>query len=306
MSKRGYVLTVVLAAIGSLLAWLIGGAATNGNASIKVHQSTVPQRIICAAPSITELVFALGQGERVVGVTDMCVHPPEGIKEKARIGGVYNPSRERILKLKPDLIIMSDGFDALNELAAGHGIPASTLRMDTLADIRAAIRKVGGLLGCPDAANSVLRSFDAELDAVRARVKPYRPRRVYLCMSHRPGNLNSLGTCGSVTFLSELLAIAGGSNVFADVKGAWPQVSKEALLKREPEVILEVQSGDMGVDAERFERLRRDWESLSELPAVRTGEVHFLTQDYLYIPSVRVPQIAMRMAEAIHPEAFRE
>lgn len=306
MSKRGYILTVVLAAIGSVLAWLIGGATTTGSESTKIQVASAPQRIVCAAPSITELVFALGQGDRVIGVTDMCVYPPEGIRQKARIGGLYNPNRERILKMGPDLIITSGGFDALNALAASHGIASCSVRMDTLKDIRAAVLKVGRVLGCADEATQVLARFDAELDDVRTRVKPYRPRRVYLCMTHHPGGLSSLSTCGNTTFLSELMDIAGGVNIFSDVKGAWPQVSKEALLKREPEVILEVQSGDMGVDTDRFARLRRDWASLASLPAVQKGEIHFLTQDYIYIPSVRAPQIARRMAEAIHPEAFRE
>lgn len=317
MSRRGFALAVTLAIVGLGLAWLLGGGRpvverrAGSSPSSQPPASRPPSmagagRIVCAAPSVTELVFALGQGHRVVGVTDFCSHPPEGVKEKPRIGGLFNPNFERILNLQPDLIVTVGDFEAMRSFAASHGIAVCSLQMNTLDEIRASIRVLGESLACPEQAAGVLRRFDAELDAVRARVRSRSPRRVYFCTNHQPADLTKLCTCGSTTFLAELLTIAGGENIFADAKGSWPQISKEVLVKRRPEVILDIQSGEMGIDAARLDLLREDWQGLPDLPAVRNGSIHFLTEDFLFIPSVRSPAIARRMAEVIHPEAFRE
>lgn len=302
MNRRGPYVIAALAALGvglSLVLWGVRPAAASKGAGL-------PQRIVCAAPSLTELVFALGQGERVVGVTDYCTYPPDGVQDKARIGGLYDPNRERILKLDPDLIAFVGSFDALTALANDHGIATLSVKMGTLADIRASVRAVGHALGCSDEAATVLRRFDADLEKVRRRVAS-RPRRtVYLCTAHRPADLSKLGTCASDSFLGELLALAGGENVFADAIGSWPQISKETLLKRAPEVIIELHPKGMGTAPASFDDLRADWQRLRELPAVRRGEVHFLTDDHLFTPSVRAPLTAKRLAQVIHPEAYRE
>jgi iron complex transport system substrate-binding protein len=111
-------------------------------------------------------------------------------------------------------------------------------------------------------------------------------------------------TTGPGTFLHELIEIAGGENIFADASGAYPQISKESLIKRQPEVLIEVLPG--GVSRRKLRLLRKDWGRLSMLPAVRRGNIHFLTDDFLLIPSIRITQAARRFAEIIHPEAFDE
>jgi iron complex transport system substrate-binding protein len=111
-------------------------------------------------------------------------------------------------------------------------------------------------------------------------------------------------TTGPGTFLHELIEIAGGENIFADAAGTYPQISKESLIKRQPEVLIEVLPG--GVSDRKLRLLRKDWGRLSMLPAVRRGNIHFLTDDFLLIPSVRITQTALRFAEIIHPEAFDE
>jgi len=301
MNLRSLVIIALLAAVGASIAWHLARQATPPLAPASTN---TPQRIICAAPSITEAVFALGQGGRVAAVTDYCTYPPDELKSKPRIGGLYNPNRERILKLHPDLIIYVGDFDALLALGKEYGIPTLRVEMNTLDQIRYAVRYLGETLACPQNAAEVLRRFDAELEEIRSRVRNRKPRKVYLCTEHRQADLARLGTCSATSFLAELIAIAGGENIFADAIGGWPQISKEALLKRAPEVIIELHPQGMGAEPETFAELRKDWSALPQIPAVQTGEIHFLTDDYLFIPSVRAPQIARRLAEAIHPQAF--
>jgi iron complex transport system substrate-binding protein len=276
------------------------------NPSHKPAPTTEIRRIISAAPSVTEMIFALGQGDRLVGVTDYCTHPVEGIAAKTRIGGLYDPNRERILKLQPDLIVYAGAFEALDALAAEHGIRTLSLDMNTLDQIRDAARRLGRTLNCEQAAEEGVRQFDAELKAVRDRVAAFPAKTVFLCTDHKPADLAKIGTCGPQSFLSELLAEAGGINIFADVRGAWPQISKEALLRRAPEVIVELHPRGMGADPAIFARLRQDWQSLPDIPAVRTGRIYFLTEDFHFVPSVRAPRIAESLARVVHPEAFRE
>ncbi len=302
MKTRGIGIIAALAAIGLGLAWYFSRLTTPPVAAHAVASS--PQRIICAAPSITEAVFALGQGARVAGVTDYCTYPPEVLQSKPRIGGLHNPNRERILKLQPDLIIYIGDFAALQNLAKEHSIATLRLEMNSLEQIRTAIGCLGEALGCPQNAAEVLSRFDAELEEVRQRVAGRAPRKVYLCTEHRPADLAHLGTCSADSFLAEAVAIAGGENIFADAVGGWPQVSKEALLKRSPEIIIELHPQGMGSEPETFATLRQDWATLPQIPAVQRGEIHFLTDDYLFIPSVRAPQIARRLAALIHQEAF--
>jgi iron complex transport system substrate-binding protein len=304
MKPSGRMAIVALILVGAGAAWLLHRlqpAAGDGQPG-----SGPVRRIICAAPSVTEMVFALGQGDRVVGVTDYCTYPPEALKTKPRIGGLYDPNRERILKLQPDLIVYVGNFDALTTFADEHGIRTLSIQMGTLEGIRRALRTLGRRLDCPREAERLIGRFDAELGKVRARVHMQPRKRVYLCTAHKPADLGKLGTCSPEGFLGELLAIAGGENIFADVQGAWPQISKESLLKRAPDVIVELHPRGMGADPSTFDRLRQDWQKLESIPAVRRGEIHFLTEDFLLIPSVRAPRIARRLAQVIHPEAFRD
>jgi iron complex transport system substrate-binding protein len=142
------------------------------------------------------------------------------------------------------------------------------------------------------------------IGAVSAKVANAPPKRVLLLFGRAHGGLSGLATVGPGTFLDDMLHIAGGTNIFADAKGAYPQVSKESLLVRKPEVILEVNPG--GLEEKTIALLRADWQEFADLPAVRNDRVHYLTNDFLLIPGPRVGLIAEEFAKAIHPKAAGE
>jgi iron complex transport system substrate-binding protein len=258
-----------------------------------------PQRIVCASPSATEIVFALGCVDRVVGVSDYTVYPPEA-KAKERIGGWMNPNRERLLALKPDIIVTQGNHEKLAAFADEYGIRFLSVKVQALADICAAIDTVGRALGNPDRAKALTEGIRGAVQSVREKVAGRPPKRVLLLLARSPGSLSGMGTVGPGTFLEEMIRAAGGVSVFADAKGGYPQVSKESILVRSPEVILELHPG--GLTEETTTQLRADWEEFKQLSAVRNGRVHFLTNDFLLIPGPRVALIAERLAQTMHPE----
>ena len=263
--------------------------------------ASMPERIICAAPSVTEMVFALGHGGRVVGVSAFSFFPPEAT-DKPKIGGLFNPSKEKIFALQPDLIITQGQHRALSRFCREQDIPLLRLHIETLDHIRTALEKLGHLLKAREKARRLITDLDTQLDKIRNKTDSLPLRKVFLSLGHTPGDLTGIMTASSGTFLQELIQLAGGLNIFHDLSSRYPRVSKEVLLTRNPEVIIEILAE--GLSHKNKTLLRRDWERLSRLPAVQEDRIHFLTQDYLLIPGLRVAQTAEAFARIIHPEAF--
>jgi iron complex transport system substrate-binding protein len=258
-------------------------------------------RIICAAPSVTEFVYALGLGHKVIGVSDFSTYPAEA-KEKDRVGGLINPNREKIIALEPDLLILQGKNDSIARLCQEHKIRFLAIEINSVEDIWNAIRLIGEKLNVSDGADRLVSRLRSELQSMQKLIGHRPTRRVFLTLGHTPGDLTGLMTAGPKTFIHELVSLAGGENVFHDALGMYPQISKESLIKRQPEVIIEAIPG--GIAEEKLKLLRKDWSQLPMLPAVQSGQIHFLTEDFLLIPGTRIAQTVQRFAQIIHPEAF--
>ncbi len=260
------------------------------------------ERIIPGSPAVTELIFALGQGHRVVGVADPCTYPPEALT-LPRVGSLYNPNFERLTLLRPDLVVVQGHQDRLRAWAARAGVEYHSVgRLDSLEDLRQVIADLGDLLGVPGEAERLRARIDRGLEQVATMVQGADRVKVFLTFGRTPGNLENLYTCGPGSFLNDLLQVAGGRNVFADASGAFPMISKEALLERGPEVILELFPRPLDVDTAR--KLRQDWRALAGIPAVSAGRVVFLQGSRYQIPGPRVVEAAEAFARALHPELF--
>jgi len=259
----------------------------------------VPQRIIALAPSHVELVFALGCGRRMVGVGDHCVHPPKAL-DLPRCGGTFDPNYEQMLALRPDLLVVQGRAEKADAFCRRYGVPILRLEIEDLESLYAGTRELGQALDVEDAAEQLVAQIQSELDALRRRVAGEPRPTVFLCLGRRAGSLRTLFSAGGPTFLTEMLDIAGGENVFADVATRYPTVSKEDLVARGPDWILEIQAGATLSDAVR-RQLAADWASLPSLPAVRNDRIRVLTDDHLLLPGPRLPQIAARFADVLHP-----
>ena len=268
---------------------VMGGAA--GARGEEAGYVSNPGCVICASPAVAEIVFALGCGGRVAGVSDFTDWPPEAAA-KPRIGGVLSPNRERILALAPEMILAQGQSEALAGFAQAYGIAFHTFPLETLKDVRAAITGLAAVLGVENAGQALLARMEAEF----ADLPACGPVPVFLALNHAPGDFSGLMTCGGGTFLDELVTRAGGQNIFSDVPGGWPRISRETLIRRNPGLIVDVQAGP--VDDERRGALLSDWERLG----FRREQIRILTEEYLLRPGPRAPQSAARLSAVICEE----
>ena len=245
-------------------------------------------RVVCGTPAVAEIVFALGCGDRVVGVSEFTDWPPEAVA-KPQIGGALNPNRESILRLKPDLILSQGKSEALGSFARAQGVEFRSLPLDSLDDLRAAIRGFAAALGAEEQGQALL----AEMETGFAAIPACGPVPVFIALGHAPGDLSGLMTSGPGTFLDQIVAKAGGSNLFADVHILWPKISQEALIRRKPQVILDFQT--VAADESRRAALLADWQRLG----FQTNQIRILEEEHLLKPGPRAAQSAARIAEAI-------
>jgi iron complex transport system substrate-binding protein len=260
--------------------------------------ASAPARIVSLVPALTETLFAIGAGHLVVGVSSFDRFPSE-VQRLPRVGALIDPDTERILALRPDLILVYDSQgDAIARFAAA-GIRTFEYRHRGLDHVVDTMRTLGRLTGRRAEAERQAASLLDRIDAVRTRVRD-RPRvRTLLVFERQPGTLRSLYASGGAGFLNEMLDAAGATNVFADVERESVQPSHETLLARAPDVILEVRAS--GPQATREEEARAAWSALASVPAVRNGRVHVLTGEYLVVPGPRVAEGVEAMAKALHP-----
>lgn len=265
--------------------------------------AAAPTRIVSTAPSITEILFALGLGDRVVGVTTYCRYPPEAAA-KPKIGDYLRPNLELILAARPDLVILERTGVRQADRWPGLGAPVLEVDDGNLAGIFDAIARIGRAAGAPERAEALIAKIRAELEAVRRRVAG-RPRpRTLVVLGRTPGRLEGIVVAGRNSYLDELIAAAGGQNIFSDSVSAYAKVPLETILARNPEVIVDL--GDMA-DPETFSPRRRQevvalWARRPELAAVRQGRVYAVASSAFLVPGPRVGEAARVLAELLHPE----
>ena len=245
-------------------------------------------RIVSLSPATTEILFALGAGPRVVGRTTWDLWPVEA-RQVPDLGNGIRPSIETVIGARPDLVVLyasNENRDAARAFRAAN-IAVITLRINQIAEFERATTLLGDAVGEPQRARTVVDSVRATLERVRAATAGRQRPTVFMLSWETP-----LMTIGSGSFLSELVEIAGGRNVFADQASPSPQVTFEEVLRRDPRFILggPVTASKLGTN----ERWRL-------LPAVREGRV--LIMDTLLVgrPGVRLGEAAVSLARLIHP-----
>lgn len=282
--------------LGGLLAALAGalaGCAPEGGAQAP------PKGIVSLAPNLTETIYALGGGDRVVAVGNFDDWPPE-IALKPRAGGYLDPDFEKITLLNPELLVVPGQHPKVSEFGKLRGLRVLNVHMDSIETIEAGIRTIGSALGATPAAEALVGRLAAQRAAVAEAVAGL-PRPRVLIITQRPAHdLNTLYTAGSSSFVSEMVTLAGGENLYADQAQPYFEASKETIVARAPEVILEFHCGEQLDDAAQA-AYRADWQALSGLPAVQTGRIHLVLEPHGLRPGPRVVEIARLIALALHP-----
>lgn len=251
-----------------------------------------PQRIVAIAPSVVEILFTLGLGERVAGVGDYCRWPPEAAA-KPRVGGLFDVRLEAIVALDPDLAVLLPGQAEEGRQLRRLGIDVLTVPHETVADVETAIAAIAERAGVREAGAEVLRRFGDELAADPMTGSP----RVLLTVTRAPGGLGDVLVAGPGTFLHELLERLGAVNVFGDAPLAYPRVGADELLRRRPEVIVELQPEPL--DARARAALAADWRTLDDLGGVGHGCVRVIEGDYTVLPGPRLPRLYRELRAAV-------
>lgn len=262
-----------------------------------------PQRIVSLVPATTEMLFAIGAGGRVAGVSSYGSYPPEAEK-LPRLGGLLNPNVERLLALRPDLVVVYSTQAELRRQLEGGAVPTFLYVHRGLPDITQTIRALGARIDAAAPANALANRIESQLAAIRTRVAG-RPRpRTLLVIGREAGALRGVLASGGYGFLHDMVELAGGSDALADIARESVTMSTEMLLSRGPEVIIELHYGaDLKLD--RIDSERAVWNRLESLPAVKTGRVYLLVGDEFVVPGPRIVTAAERFARVLHPDAWK-
>lgn len=262
-------------------------------------QKTTELRIVSLSPNMTEILFALSLGDQVVGVTDFCEYPPE-VQSKTRVGGYLNPNMEIMVSLKPNLIVMLNYNDELKKKLMSFSFPILQIRNDTIEDVFASIDTIGSVTGRQVAADSLKKYIQKKISTIQNLAKELPQKRVFFCIGRERNNLQDIYSVGSGTFLNQLLEIAGGENIFADISLKYPKVSQEAILTRNPDIIIETWSVK-GKSETELSRHRNAWKMLPTIKAVKNSHIFLLTEDYMLVPGPRMVLILEKLFELLHP-----
>jgi iron complex transport system substrate-binding protein len=256
-----------------------------------------PQRIVSVAPNVTEILFALGLEDRLVGVSIYCQYPPEAMK-KEKIGGYINPSLEKIVALRPDLVIgIAEGdLRTFVDKLASLKVPVYITNPRDALEVLTSIGKIGEVTFAREPASRIVRSMEERIRKVQDKVRGRpRPRVLHIL------DFNPLISAGKGTFVDDLIRLAGGRNVAETATGKYPRFSMEEVLVQDPEVILlaSMKSQDPLV------KQRRWWERWKTISAVKQGRIYVLDSDLIHRPSPRMADGLEQVARATHPEAFK-
>jgi iron complex transport system substrate-binding protein len=288
-----------------LVAVLIAAAVGAACRGVAPPSPSRAQRIVSLVPAVTEMLFAIGAGPQVAGISSYDHFPPE-VEKLPKVGALIDPDNERILSLRPDLIVVYGSQTDTEARFKKAGIQTFNYRHGATEAILGTfdtITALGAATGHEAQARELVVRMTAGLDAVRKRVEGLDRPHTLLVIGRQPATLQGIYVAGGSGFLNELLEVAGGQNVFEDVARESVQPSSETLLRRAPDVLLELRAtqpagdypaGDVAV-----------WNTLASIPAVRDHRVHTVVGDYVVVAGPRIAEGAEAIARVLHPDAFK-
>ena len=296
MTRPRATLVVIVTVALALLAADVSAFTVRDMQGREVVLAGPPQRIVSLVPSATEMIFALGGEDRLVGRTDFCDYPAAA-RAKTSVGGMINPSLETMVALKPDLVIVTgagnreETFKQLTRLR----IPIYQIGAERIGEVKEVARRLATLTGREGAVSPLLDAIDRRVTAVREAVRPFgRPRVLYVLWP------DPLIVPGRRALVTDLIDIAGGDSLTAADADDYPRYSLEAAVAKSPDVIVLAnhgsKSGPIAIDR---------WKRLTSLPAIKTGRVHSVDGNLMHRYGPRVLDGLEQLARAIHPEAFR-
>lgn len=269
-----------------------------------VLSAAPPQRIISTTPSITEILYALGAGDRVVGVTTFCRYPAEA-QQKPKIGDYIHPNLEAITALRPDLVIIQNNPVRLAERLSALHLRSLEVKENDLTEITLSIREIGSAIGASAAAEKLVQSMQARIAKISGQAATSPHARVLFIVGRHPGSLDGLIAAGPHSYVNEIIELAGAKNIFPDARLAYPQVTFEEVLARDPDIIIDF--GDMANPSLITEDHKREIVSLwrrraASLRAAREGRVYAVAADVFVVPGPRAVVAVETVFGLLHGE----
>lgn len=295
--------TVMFIVLSLLLATPLGCSQPSLPATIiddmgrAVSINEIPERIVSHVPPITEIVFALGLGDKVVGVSDYCDYPGEA-KLKPSVGNYYNPSIENIVALNPDLVLTDGHSESIKQLDS-LGITYLVIDPKDIDGIFHDIELLGKVTGVEGRAEKLIKDMRERVAQVMARVKDApRPKVFYIIDAT---DLNNPWTAGPGSFVDSLIAMAGGQNI-VQAQGAWLQYNVEQVVSSDPEIIILPAEHGTAFTSPEVLRGHPAWREIS---AVKLNKIYIIEGDLVDGYGPRLVQGLEEIAKLIHPELFK-
>lgn len=258
----------------------------------------VYNRIISLSPSITETLFALGLGNKIVGVTSYCKYPIQA-QSIAKVGGYSDANIEKILSLNPNLVVLSPEHEKQRQQLEQLKIPVFVLRYQSIDEMIQSYKEIGKFLNVSSKADSLAKLFIQEFKQPVIQ-DVYSPKVLISIGRDNPGSgsVGSLFSAGPKTFYNEVILAAGGTNVITDTLLTYPKISSEGVITLQPQVIFDIAS-PMGVN--RCSLMVNDWKSLQFLNAPKKNQVFCITEDYATLPGPRLVLLKRVLQNGINP-----
>jgi len=256
-----------------------------------------PLRIVSLAPSITEILFAIGLSDEIVGVTEYSNYPLEAVS-KEKVGSYVKLNIEKIVSLKPDLVIATAGGNPRKfvERLAKMGPPVFVIHPGKIKDIYANIRTIGAITGKEKEGNLLAERLQKRIDGIVEKVGGLPRPKVFFQLGANP-----LYTSGGGTFVDDLIKLAGGINIAGNEMVRYPVYSIEEIIKRGPDIIFSVLMGtQVDISVAPF------WSRWPTVPAVQNGRIYAIDPDIVNRPSPRIVDGLEAVARKLHPEAFEK
>jgi iron complex transport system substrate-binding protein len=257
-------------------------------------QTQQPNRIVSLSPSNTEILYALELGDKLMAVSEYSDYPPEA-KQKPRIGGFQSPDVEQIISLHPDIVFAGSLHTRAVALLTAAGVPVAVVEPKTMQEVLDAIKLVGMITGEQTTAEQVAANLAAQLQTVRDLVAKQPQQRVFLEVWDEP-----FMTIGAKSYLSDIVAQAGGINVAADKPTDYMTSDFEYLYSLDPDIYIAVNHIGLG---RTLKMSSHPW--MQNLRAVKTGQVHYVPDDILSRPGPRSFEGLVVLAKIIHPEIMK-
>lgn len=276
---------------------LLGSLAFLALAVHGQEKTRAPARIVSLVPAVTEMLFSVGAGPRVIGVSSFDHFPP-AVERLERVGALLDPNVERILALRPDLVVVyRSQADLIAQLGRAQ-IPTFVYAHAGLADVTSTLREVGTRVGAAERAGTLAVIINRRIDVLRKRFATGPRPRTLVVIGRDAFALRGIYASGGVGFIHDMIVAAGGDNVFADTKREAVQATSELILARAPEIILELR-GDP-VDAATQAKEVQTWDTLASVPAVRNKRVRIIADERTVIPGPRVAEAVELLAGVLH------